>query len=237
MSDESRAIVVDTSREVLDTIVKASRDPAVDVGKLAGLLDLQERLLADQRHTAFMSAMTMLQEELPQISKSGSIVVDGALRSRYAKIEDIDTVVRPICAKHGFSFGFDSKPPKDGFMEYSCDMQHRDGHVVRKTISLPIDNSGRKNPVQSVGSTTSYARRYLLSMHLNLITRDEDDDGNGGRGPVSAEQAAELRTKLAEVGGNEARFLNWLAAESFETVPAASFKRALRFIDEKRGRK
>ena len=88
--------------------------------------------------------------------------------------------------------------------------------------------------MQAVGSATSYARRYLLAMHLNLITREEDDDGNGGRGPITAEQAAELRAKLAAVKGSESRFLNWLAAPSFEDIPAANYDRAMRFIDEKR---
>ena len=45
----SSAMVVasaETSREVLDVIVRASRDPAGEVGKLAGLLDETKRAWA-----------------------------------------------------------------------------------------------------------------------------------------------------------------------------------------------
>lgn len=244
-TDTNTALVVDNKRtelqreaeSILSVISRAAADPTVNVEKLERLLAIQERLLADQRRTAFYAALSALEAELPQVNRHGRVVVekDGrVIRStRFARIEDIDTAIRPLCREHGFAFSFDSKPV-GSMIEFSCTMSHRDGHAEIKTITLPADAGAGRNAVQAVGSTTSYARRYLLAMHLHLVTRDEDDDGNGGRGPVTAEQAAELRAKLAEVKGNEARFLNWLAAPSFEEIPVANYQRALRFIDEKR---
>jgi len=223
---------------IIDAIARAAADPSVDVNKLERLLAIQQQIMADQRRTSFMAALARLQEKMPQIAKSGVITDrDGRERNKFAKIEDIDRVIRPMCAAEGFSFSFDSKPAgKD--IEYTCTMSHRDGHSETKALALPVDAGAGRNAVQSIGSTTSYARRYLLGMHLNLVTRDEDDDGNAqGSEPITAEQAAHLRTELAAVGGNEARFLNWLATESFETVRAANYQRALRSIDEKRRQK
>jgi hypothetical protein len=226
------------STAILDAIARAASDPAVDVEKFERLLAIQERLMADRRRTSYMAALARLQAKLPQITKAGTITDrDGGLRNRYAKIEDIDTAIRPICAEEGFSFAFDSQPKPPG-IEYSCAMAHRDGHTETKTLVLPIDQGAGRNAVQSVGSTTSYARRYLLGMHLNLVTREEDDGGNAsGAAPVTAEQAAHLRAELAKVGGNEARFLNWLAAPSFEEIRSANYDRAVKFIDEKRRQK
>jgi ERF superfamily len=226
------------SATILDTIARAASDPAVDVAKLERLLALQESYMADQRRKAFMAALARLQARLPQITKSGTILDrDGGLRNKYAKIEDIDAAIRPICADEGFAFAFDSQPKPAG-IEYSCAMSHRDGHTETKTLVLPVDTGAGRNAVQSIGSTTSYARRYLLGMHLNLITRDEDDDGNAsGALPVTAEQAAHLRKELAAVGGSDSRFLNWLAAPSFEEIRAANYDRACKFIDEKRRQK
>jgi len=218
---------------ILDVIARAAADPSVNVEKLERLLAIQQTILADQRRTAFMAALSALEAELPQITKQGHVVVNGALRSKFARIEDVDTAIRPLCKEHGFAFSFDSEPTPGG-IKFSCTMSHRDGHAETKTITLPTDTGAGRNAVQAVGSSTSYARRYLLSMHLHLITRDEDDDGTGGRGPVTAEQAATLRAKLAEVKGDEARFLNWLAAPSFEEIPAKNFERAMLFIAEKR---
>jgi hypothetical protein len=233
---DAKAMVVDASAEmprpasILDVIAQAARDPNVDVGKMERLLALQERFLADQRRTSYMAALARLEAKLPQILKSGQITDrDGQVRNRYAKLEDVDVAIRPLCAEEGFSFSFDSSASPGG-ATYSCTMQHRDGHVETKTLFLPLDSGAGRNAVQSAGSSLSYARRYLLSMHLHLVTREEDNDGNGEHVPVTAEQAAHLRSALAEVKGSEARFLNWLAAASFEEIPAANYGRALRYI-------
>jgi hypothetical protein len=233
VTTEPGALARETS-SILDTIARAARDPSIDVAKLERLLAIQERLVTEQRRTAFMAALSRLQARLPQIAKSGTITDrDGAVRNRYAKVEDIDTIIRPICAEEGFSFSFDSQPKPPG-VEYSCTMSHRDGHAETKTLNLPIDNGAGRNAVQSIGSTTSYAKRYLLSMHLNLVTRDEDDDGNAhGAEPVTAEQAAHLRAEILRVGANEARFLNWIAAGSIEEIRAANYSRACKFLEEK----
>lgn len=220
---------------VLEGISKAALNPAVDPAKLSQLLDIQERLLKDQRATAFRAALARLQERLPQITKAGTILDgQGRTRNKFAKIEDIDAVIRPLCAEEGFSFSFDSKAGSGGIIEFTGTLHHREGHAETKTLSLPIDSGAGRNAVQSVGSTTSYARRYLISMHLNLITRDEDDDGAGGSAPITAAQAAELGKQLAESGGDPARFLKWLGVASLEEVRLSQYGRALKFLEEKR---
>lgn len=242
MSDNQTAIVRaspgelqrETTREVLDTIIRASRDQSVDVAKLKDLLDLQERLLADQRRTSFMAAMAELQAELPQITKAGTIQDrDGAVRNKYAKLEDIDVAIRPLCAKHGFSFSVDSEPVQGG-VSFTCRMAHRDGHSETRRLVLPLDQGAGRNAVQSMGSTVSYARRYLLGMHLNLVTRDEDDDGKGGAAAVSGEQAANLRALIDETGANEERFLKWAGATSVEGVLASKYAAAVKLLEERR---
>jgi ERF superfamily len=238
---ESKAMVVDVESEsasILAVISRAAKDPTVDVAKLERLLAIQERLLADQRRTSYMAALARLQARLPQIAKSGNIVDrDGNVRNKYAKIEDVDVAIRPLCADEGFSFSFDSKSVPGG-TEYTCAMSHRDGHTESKSLVLPLDAGAGRNAVQSAGSSLSYAKRYLLGMHLHLVTRDEDDDANGtNRAPITAEQAADLREALASVGGNEARFLNWIAAASFEDIPASNLARAQVSIDEMKRRK
>ena len=219
---------------ILDVVARAASDPHVDVAKMERLLAMAAQERADQRRTSYMAALARLQAALPQITKSGTIQDrDGNVRHKFAKIEDIDVVIRPLCAEEGFSFSFDSKPSPSG-IAYECAMHHRDGHMEVKSLVLPVDTGGGRSAAQSVGSTTSYARRYLLGMHLNLVTRDEDNDGAGASEPITASQRAQLRGELAAVGGNEARFLNWLAVESFDAIPVSNFARALRFIEEKK---
>jgi hypothetical protein len=70
-------------------------------------------------------------------------------------------------------------------------------------------------------------------MHLNIIERDEDDDGNGGKHPVTPEQAAEIRALIVSSGANEARFLNWAAAASVEEIPKGNYGRCVEFLRAK----
>lgn len=239
----SKTAIVHTPSEttvVLDGITRAALDPNVDVEKLERLLAIQQTLLADQRRTAFRAALARLQERLPQITKQGTILDrDGKARNRFAKIEDIDAIIRPMCAEEGFSFAFDSKIGPGGMIEFTGTLSHREGHAETKTLTLPIDTGAGRNAVQSIGSTTSYARRYLLTMHLNLITRDEDDDGGGGSGnePITAVQAAELHRLLGEAGGDPARFCRWLGVENVEQVRLSQYGRALKFLEEKKRQK
>jgi hypothetical protein len=221
---------------VLDVLARAAADPTVNVEKLERLLALQQAILADQRRTSYLASLARLQARLPQITKHGTIEDSkGNTRNRFAKIEDVDRAIRPLCAEEGFSFSFDSAPaPAQGGTSYACSMHHRDGHTEVKHLVVPLDTGAGRNAIQSVGSSTSYARRYLLGMHLNLITRDEDDDGNGGGAePVTSEQAATLRIELRDAGGDPARFLRWLGAESFEAIPQARYEGARKFIAEK----
>ena len=219
---------------ILAVIARAAADPTVNVEKLERLLAMQQTILADQRRTAFMAAKARLQAILPQVTKHGTISDrDGNARNRFAKIEDIDTAIRPLYTAEGFSFDADSKAVSGG-ATYTCKMSHAEGHSETKELFLPLDSGAGRNAVQSAGSTLSYARRYLIMMHLNLVTRDEDNDGNGAPSTVTPAQAAELKAGLAATGGSEARFLNWLAVGSFEEIPAANYARAMKFIEEKK---
>jgi len=182
------------------------------------------------------TALARLQATLPQITKAGSILDRaGAVRNKYAKLEDIDVVIRPLCATEGFSFSFDSKPAVKG-TDYSCAMQHCDGHTETKTLNLPPDEGGGRGAVQSAGSALSYAKRYLLGMHLHLVTRDEDTDGHA-YDPITPEQAVELRASLAESGGSEERFLKYLNAETFEAIRGDQLAKARSLIEEKKRQK
>ena len=221
---------------ILDVIARAAKDPAVDVDKLERLLAIQERMMAAQRRTAFYAALARLQERLPQIAKSGTILnKSGAVTARFAKIEDVDTAIRPLVASEGFSFTFGTTDVGAKGTEYSCMLSHRDGHSETQTIILPPDTFSFRTGAQNAGSNVSYARRYLLGMHLNLVMRDEDDDGTGGgAAPITAEQAARLRSELAEVGADEGRFLRWAGVDAIDALPSAKLGGALRFLEEKR---
>lgn len=220
--------------EIIDKLA-SSPDALSKIEIMERLLAMQERVVTEQRRTAFMESMSRLQATLPQIEKHGRIEVKGVLRSKFARIEDIDVQIRPLLAEEGFSFSFDEVQTDGKVFKLSCTMSHRNGHSETKYITLPLDASDYRSAVQSRGSTQSYGRRQLIKMHLNLIEKDEDNDGQGASDTVMPAQVAEIRTLLKESGSDEAKFLELIAYVSrVEDIPAKDFKRVKNALETKK---
>lgn len=224
---------------LITAITKAAVDPRVDVEKMTALFDLQQKVMRDQKQTAFNAAMARLQSKLPQITKDGIITGRNKAgqtveRSRYARLETIDEAIRPLLAEEGFSFSFNEEKADGQNRTYSAKLSHRDGHSETKLLTLPIDVNEYRTSIQNAASTNAYARRYLIKMHLNLVEVGEDRDGNRPPQPITDDQAKDLETKVEEVGGNKQMFLQTLGASSFESITTKQWHEALQLIEDKR---
>lgn len=233
MKDET-AVVVQQPANMLAVIANAAIDPRCDVEKMERLLAMQQTIMRDQREAAFAGAMSRLQAKLPQIQKSGAIIVKGTERSRYAKIEDIDVAIRPLLAEEGFAFSFDSDSSDAKIFKLSAKLSHRDGHSETKFLTLPIDTSDYRSNVQSIGSTVSYGKRQLIKMHLNLVECGEDDNGQGGSKPITAQQADKLSKEILDLGLDLPRFLKYMGVASVADILTLDHKKALAAIEQKR---
>jgi len=219
---------------LLQAITRVATTPGLSIDVIERMLAMQERLEAKQAETAFARDMAMLQAELPQIQKDGRIIVRGTERSRYALHEDIDTAIRPILAKYGFSIAYDTDSKDGKVFTVFAKVSHREGHSETKTIMLPMDASEFRSNVQSIGSTISYAKRQLLGMHFNIVTKGSDDDGEGGQGFISSDQEKDLLVLIDEVKANKEGFLKYMRVEKLADIPAKEFKRACTALEDKR---
>ncbi len=205
------------------------------------LLDAQERIMNKRAQMEYDAAMVELQEELAgvKIMKTGQIKFEGKNKSGdaysqqtpYAKLEDIDKVLRPVMHKHGFVVTYATEGTDRVVVK--CKITHRGGHSETSSMALPLDTSGSKNNLQGAGSSISYGRRYTLCAMLNLITLD-DNDGRGA--PITDEQAATIKGGLEETGLDVKKFLSNLKVQTVEEIPAKDFARAMTAIDAKRYR-
>lgn len=180
-------------------ISRAAADPNTDVDKLERLMALYERLTAGHAKAAFTAALAAMQPLLPAIDEKGGIKNNsGVVQSTYAKWEDINDVIKPILADHGFALSFRTGLAGDGKITVTGVLSHRDGHQEETTMTLPHDSSGNKNAVQAVGSSTSYGKRYTTIALLNITSRaaaDRDDDGRaGGLGGAAQHAITEINT-------------------------------------------
>ena len=231
---------VSESAAILSVIERAARDPAVDIDKMERLMAMHERMLARQAKAAYNAALAEMQPKLPAISQHGEIKHGDKLISKYARWEDIVEVITPILGAHGFALSFRVGRDADQRLITGI-LSHRGGHSEETTLSLPIDNSGAKNNVQGVGSTTSYGKRYVTQALLNLVSRGEDDDGHAGGGGdlISSEQKAELVDLLKQNGATDPngagtkKFLDHMGVASLDEIKAANFTRAKTALQSK----
>lgn len=165
----------------LQMIERASRDPSVDIDKMERLLQMQERMLSRHAEIAFNAALSQVQLELPELPERGSIKnKSGGVQSTYTLWEDLNEIIKPILSRHGFALSF--RTGNEGAKAVVTGvLSHAAGHSVSSTMHLPIDDSGSKNAVQGLGSSTAYGKRYVAGALLNLTSRGEDDDGAGGK--------------------------------------------------------
>lgn len=173
----------------LQVIERASRDPAVDVDKMERLLAMHERMTARQAEVAFNSALAEMQTEFPELPEHGSIKnKNGGVQSKYVLWEDLNQIIKPILTRHGFALTFRTGN-EGGKVTVTGILSHRQGHSVQCTMQLPLDDSGSKNGVQGIGSSTAYGKRYTASALLNLTSRGEDNDGQGKTGLTDSNMA------------------------------------------------
>lgn len=159
---------------------RLAKDPAVDVEKLERLIAMNERILAHNARAAFHGAFAQMQADLPEISEKGEILnKDGSVRSRYARLEDIQQAVKPVLRAHGFAIRHRTEWPEDrkSIIRIVGILSHVEGHSEESVFEAPMDKSDYRTDIQSMGSTVSYGRRYTTIDVLNITTRGLDKDG------------------------------------------------------------
>ncbi len=114
--------------------------------------------------------------------------------SKYAPLNDILNLVRPLLSKHGLSVL--QSPSGDGQnVTVTTLITHESGEWIE---SEPLTLKADKATAQGAGSAITYARRYALSAMLGISSED-DDDGNyaSGKNGVTQEKA-EKKTTTAQ---------------------------------------
>lgn len=162
----------------LALIERAARDKTVDVSKMRELLNMKldyEKML---RQDAFQRAMIAAQEEMPEVTRDA---VNKDNKSKYAKLESIARMIKPVYRKHGFSITYTSRVEADQKF-IGCWVMHKDGGKEYHELPGEIEDAGmrgvkNKTPLQGLGVMVSYLRRYLLCMIFDVILIDEDSDG------------------------------------------------------------
>jgi hypothetical protein len=234
---EVRLPVVLTPMDMLDRAVQ--QGAGVEV--LERLMALQERYEANQARKAFDAAIAKAKAEIPAIVKNKLVDFVGNTGKRttyrHETLDQVIDVVQPILSKHGLDTRFrtESQP---GFLTVICRLAHEAGHSEENSLTAPVDTSGNKNAIQSIGSAQTYLCRYTLKAALGLAAA-EDDDGtaSGNGGTISSEQAHRILDLANEVGADIPKFCAFFKIESIPDLPVGRFNDALRMLEMKKAKR
>jgi hypothetical protein len=220
---------------MLALIDRYVRDPSVDVEKFRALLTMKREMEAQEAETALIEALARIADKLKdvRIVKRREVSYDNkGVAFKYAALEDIDLILRPIIAEEGIVLT-DTTIPREagGGALVIVRATHRLGAFREASIPMPLDSTGGKSNAQAMGSTLMYGRRQGRCMLFNIVVVGDDDDGTGGT--IDEAQAKAIRALLEQTGSNEAAFLKYLKAPSIEAIPYRAYPKAMSALEEK----
>lgn len=166
------------------------------------------------KHPDLETALAAFQAEMPTVNK-GKTADTGKYRYKYADIADVTEAVMPLLSKHGLSFSVTPAAAGDGY-EIVGILMH-ESQSGRLSGALPL--FGRTS--QEIGSSITYARRYLLGCLTGVVT-DDDEDG-------AAASATSDRPKRQQVN-RAASQPNGTPEEITEAVNAATTRVQVRAL-------
>lgn len=197
-------VPVTESATIFSIIERAARDPNVDIDKMQRLMEMHKDMQAMRAAGEYAAAFAEMQPNLPIIPENGK----GHNNASYALWEDVNELIKPVLAAHGFGLSFKVRDSASG-VEVTAVCKHRAGHSEETTKTFPLDTSGNKNQIQAAGSTISYGKRYTAGALLNLTSRlEKDDDGKKGGGkavdPTAAPAKSSASLKRKDENGQDA---------------------------------
>jgi hypothetical protein len=208
------------------------------VESLEKLVALAKDMRADAAREAFNDAMASFQAECPPIfkAKNADFATKGGgnVKYDYASLDDIERVIKPILAKYGLSYKWNSKIEKT-LLTVICIVKHRAGHSEPTDFSLPIDSNAAMSEQQKYGAALTFGQRRSLSAGLGLSTTSEDPDSPKlDPTPITEDQATVINDLLAETRMPVSRFLKYLDASSVDTIRAVDYQTAIGLLEDKK---
>lgn len=230
------------------------------VEHLDKLLALQERWEANEARKAFVVAMNAFKRNKPEVHKNKTVDYTGAKgRTVYdhATLDNICTVLDAALSPEGLSYRWRTENLDGGWIRVTCILTHEMGHFEEVQLQGPTDNSGGKNAIQAIGSTTEYLRRYTLLSATGVAVKDMDDDGAGATqapdprvqqaaqqrkdsapdqsqgqsGCINDGQRAALQGAIDRAGTSAEKFCKAAAIDSLANLDGSRFKGAMTHLN------
>lgn len=147
------------------------------------MMDLLERNERHEAEKAYNEALAAFKAKNIRIVKRKLVDFPGKSGGRtsykHAELDDVVQAVGPELSVHGFAWSWKThQVGRD--ITVVCTLRHRLGHAETVQLTAQPDETGGKNAIQAIISTTTYLQRHTLKQITGVAEAGEDDDGQGG---------------------------------------------------------
>jgi len=223
-----------------NNLITLALEKGSNLENLEKLLAIKERFEANQARKVYAQDFAKAQSEIEPVIKKA---VNPQTHSKYALLENINEVIKPIYTKYGFSVTFNEidSPSSDYIRLLAC-VKHYMGHAEEYRYDSPFECTGLKgnsNMTKTHGkaSAVSYGRRYLLCMIFNISTVDIDGIIPKEENKIDKNKIELIEKLIKESNINKIKFLEYLEVDSIENIPVSKFLKAKLALEQKRQNK
>ncbi|WP_273760459.1 ERF family protein [Bartonella sp. ML70XJBT.G] len=207
----------------------------IDMDRLECLIALREKERERQSGQNFDHDLSAIQMEYQEIQKNAT---NTHTNSQYTTLDQYIDTAKDILSKYHFTLFFCIKEQSADSVIIEMTLKHSSGKNISIEGRFSLDVKGRKLDILSVGSTITYAQRYLLSMLLNVASKEDvsqqnDTDGNKPIKKASPRQINEIRTLIEQTQSQKAKELNYIKVKKLDDMFDRQAQMVLHLLKEK----
>lgn len=239
MSENGKALTVRKGQAPSQLMALAIEKGNVDLDKLKGLMELQERWEANQARKAYNEAMANFKADPPEIDKDKQVKFKtdkGTTEYSHATLGNVTDKIGAALSKHGLSASWKTKQ-EGATVTVTCFISHIQGHSESTSLTAGMDSSGSKNPIQALGSTISYLERYTVMALTGLASREMDDDGKATKEIeyITDQQLSTIVDMINAKGVDETKFQAYMGVDDNCHILKADFNKAMAALRSAKG--
>ncbi|CDO48600.1 ERF family protein [Bartonella tribocorum] len=217
----------------MELILERALENDVNLDRLKSLLELREKEIERQERKNFVRDLSTMQMEYQKIHKNAT---NTHTNSQYATLDKYLDAIKDSLSKYRFSLFSRIKEQNSNAITVEMTLKHISGNEISTQGTFPFDTTGSKNNVQAVGSTITYARRYLLGMLLNIVSEDDDTDGNPPIKKAFPQQINEIRRLIVQTQSEEAKVLDYVKVENLADMSEGQAQIVLHLLKDKQNK-
>lgn len=218
------------------SIVQYAIAQGAGIDVIERLMALKEREEANEARRAYDAAMAEFKAHPPRISKNKHVEF-GQTKYDHATLDHVTDVLTAALSHVGISHRFEIQQNGET-VTVSCILRHNLGHSERTSLTGPIDKSGSKNPIQSVGSAVTYLQRYTLLAAVGMAAGGDDDGASSGQAAQGLAEPAYLEYLDNLNNAADLKELQRVFTIAYKAAEAARDKAAMQnFVRAKDARK